>query len=78
MLEKVEVAILIWDRIDFFKKGIIKNKKGHFVMTTKSIYKEITVRNKNRACKYKKQNLTKLKGGTSVQFSSQMSIIIEN
>ena len=31
-------------------------------MTTKSIYKEVIV--KNRAWKYKKQNLTKLKGGT--------------
>ena len=33
-------------------------------MTTKSIYKEVIVINKNRAWKYKKQNLTKLKGGT--------------
>lgn len=40
-------------------------------MTTKSIYKEVIVINKNRAWKYKKQNLTKLKGGT------QMSIIID-
>ena len=40
-------------------------------MTTKSIYKEVIVINKNRAWKYKKQNLTKLQGGT------QMSIIID-
>ena len=64
MLKKVGVATLILDKIDFKKTSITKNKKVHFVMTTKSIYGEIIFINKNRASKYMKQNLTEVKGGT--------------
>ena len=65
--KKVQVAILISDKIDFKIKTITRNKEGHYIMMKGSIHKEdITIVNiyapKKGAPQYIRQMLTATKG----------------
>lgn len=42
---KAEVALLIWDRVDFRAKNINKDKKDHFIIMKRVIHQEDTVLN---------------------------------
>lgn len=71
--KKKEVATLIWDKVDFKAKKIIRDKEEHYLMIKESIHqKDMVILNvhipKNSVSKYMKTNrqtnkkLTGLKG----------------
>lgn len=62
------MVILISNNIDFRTKNVIKDKEIHLIIIKESFHKEDviilnTYMHNNRASKYKKLKLTKLKGG---------------
>jgi len=64
--QKLEVAILISDKIDFEIKGVKRDKKGHYIMVKGSIQEDITIRNiyahNIGAPQYVRKMLTSMKG----------------